>query len=173
MALEDLIARLEREAQSRVDAVLEKARAEAAAVDRQAAQDTSRERAAVLAERRARRRAQLDRELGLLRVKLRAAELAARQRVLECIFERARALSRASAVPSQLSAARAYLPGRLRARCAPDLADAVRAAGIEVAGEAQGLVLDDGDCTIDLSPAALLSRRRAQLFIELAKELPQ
>jgi len=177
MALADLIARLEREAQARVDGVLEKARAEAAAIDRQAALDTSREQEAVLAARRAQRRAQLDRELGALRAKLKVAELAARQRVLERILDRAQALAHLTALPGQLSAALLYLPGRVRARCAPHLTQALRTAGIEVAGtpgpaSAGELVLDDGACTIDLSAAALLERQRAQIFIELAKELP-
>lgn len=185
MALSDLIARLERDAQARLDDVARRTREEIEQIEAQAGRASAQRRDAELAARRTRRQAALDRELAAARAKARGEVLRARQTLIDRIFERARALlpTRATApevreaIAGRVSRSLSYLGGAARGRCSAELTGALTRPGVAWEADAKvpaGALLEalDGSVTIDLTLERALESGRAELAIGLAKELP-
>lgn len=183
MALADLIARLEREADARVSALEATAAAEAAALEAEAARTLAARRAHELTERRKARRARLDAELAQARREVRGAVLTAQHAVLAQVFARARGLLPAlgrspdylAAVPAHFEEARRFVEGlEVVAHCTPEvaarLAGARGALQLEVEALASpGVVLraTDGSVVVDNTLAARLAQFEARLAVEL------
>lgn len=192
MALDDLIARLEADADARVQAIRQRADGEVRALDAEAARAAAEVTRANLARRRAALQAELRRELALARQKARAQELEARRALFQ------RVLSRAEALVAEVGASPAYLavlPGhctealsylealRPIVRCAPALVPVLEpaVAGREdvqlVPDEAlgPGLVAEaaDGSVLVDNTLLARVRRREARLAVELLEALPR
>lgn len=179
MTAEALIGRLTADARSRIAALRADADAEIDAMarsrDRAAADDQARR----LAERRAARQAAFAVERSRARLQAMARTLAAEHAFVDRVFAQAERLAtaesgrHADAAVARLHAALSHLgnaPATLRS--APALADALRAAGgaradLRVVTDPAldgGFVLatEDGRCTIDCTPSALLAALRPQ-----------
>jgi len=189
MALQDLIARLEADADARVQAI--RARAD----DAVRALEASEARAAAeiveqhLAARRATRQAALARELAQARHRARAEALTARRGLLQRVLKRAEALipevaatqAYRAALPGHLDEALSYLEGlRPLVKCPPSSAPLLepRLAGrddvtlLVEASVGAGLVAEaaDGSVVVDNTLRARLRRREAHLAVELVRE---
>ncbi|MDP1825451.1 MAG: V-type ATP synthase subunit E [Archangium sp.] len=185
MALEDLIARLERDADVRSSQLELDAEAEATALRGEAARVAQQRRDRELGSRRTRRRAQLDAALAEARRQTRGARLAAQHALLQRIFARARALvpelARSEAYLSQVAVhcaeARRYLEGvRVVVRCQPALVERLREPGLTLLEDAAlppGVVVaaEDGSVFIDNTLPARLERLEAKLAVELLAEV--
>jgi len=189
VALADLIARLERDAQGQVEAITQRADAEVRAIEAAAAQTLADAATRHLAERRSVLRATLQRELSQARRRARADELQARRALVARVLDRARALAAdAAAAPpfrdamaDQLDAVLSYLEGLdVRVRCAADTAallqEAAARRGVRIEIDpaiGPGFVAEavDGSVTIDHTLAARLAGLEGQLAIELMEEV--
>lgn len=190
MALEDLIARLEHEAQSRVQAIQREADDEVRRIGAATEQAVSEATARRLERGHAGRRIDQQRALAEARRQARARELGARRAQLVRVFARARALvsevaespAYATAIPTHLVEALSFLervPARVR--CHPahiPLLTAVMTAHAEatlVADDsvAAGLVAEavDGSVVVDNTLAARLARIERRAAIELSRRL--
>jgi len=189
VGLQELVARLERDADARVAAIDAEARVAIEAVERAAASAASERKAEALEGKRAARREGLQRELSLARRRASAAVLAARQAVVDRAMTRAAALlERAhedaayrAAASERLVRALAFVPEEgATVRCRADLAGTLRAA---LAGRADVGVLEDaatppgfvvvakdGSTTIDETLPARLARARDAAAMEIAEE---
>jgi vacuolar-type H+-ATPase subunit E/Vma4 len=190
MALSDLIARLEQEAESQVQAIQQQAEAEVLALE------AANERAIAAATARhfesqhVLRHVVQQRELALARRQARGRELEARHAQLARILSRAHELvpeiaasnAYRDALSAHLAEALSYVEGlRSRVRCAATFAPIVErvVAGHEgaelVIDESVGpgaiVDADDGAVVVDNTLAARLSRLEAHLAIELLKEI--
>jgi vacuolar-type H+-ATPase subunit E/Vma4 len=189
MALPDLIARLEQEAQSRAEAIQRDADAEVRAIEADAEQTVQEITARHLEHRRAERHIGLERERATARRQARAGELEALHTQIRRVLTRARALipeAAASApylaaVPLHLEQALLFVEGlHPRARC--QAAFAALVTPIVTRYNAQ-LVLDenvgpgvvveaeDGTVVVDNTLAARLTRAESRLTIDLARRL--
>jgi len=190
MALEDLIARLDRDGARRVAELREKAGAEAAALLAQAAVASGEHRDGELGKRRAARRAVLDAELAEARQRARADRLLAQRARLAQIFARARALlpdfcaspAYAAALPGHLREALRYVEGLpIEVACAKAFAPLLRplvearpgATLREDDGLAPGVRVSalDGSVFIDATLPARLTQLEPTLEVELASAL--
>jgi len=190
MGIDDLIARLERDADARVAAIDARARAEVQTI-RDAAKEASvlaSHRA--LAARRTARRARLAEEIAVAKRQARAVRLVAEHSLLEQVMARAAALlDGADRDAVYLSSLRERIAGALRymegaavaVRCRPALVPAVRAAlegrrdvtVLPVATMAAGFtaVARDGTVEVDDTLPARLARMRPRLLIRLFAEV--
>ncbi|MFZ5439951.1 MAG: V-type ATP synthase subunit E [Myxococcota bacterium] len=192
MALGDLIARLERDAERRVAELKAKADAEVAALEAEAARVRDARRGEELTSRRAARRLRFEQALADARQRARADRLRAEHALLARVFERARVelatVARtpayAAALEGHLAEALEYLQGqRVVVRCAPEfaarLAPALDARGdaalVEDAALGPGVVVTaaDDSVVIDQTLAARLARLEPQLGVELLSALQQ
>ncbi len=185
MALAELIARLERDAQARIDATLGGARAEVDRLTAEADRVLELKRDEELAARRRRRRARLEAELAAARSRAQAAELRARHAVLGRVFDRARQLLPTlesdprflEQLGAMIQQAAGYLGPDARARCRPSLRAALEGGPVPVviddAAPPGAWVEAEGGPRIDLTLLGLLERRRPRLAIELVGELPR
>lgn len=190
MALSDLIARLERDAEARVQALREKAAAEVAALEAEAARASQVQREHELSSRRAVRRARFEQELADARQRARADRVRAEHTLLSRIFTRARALvpevgrgpDFAAALRRHLAEALHYVEGvRVVVRCAPEVAPVLvpvltqrgDAALVEDATLGPGLVVTaaDDSVVVDQTLAARLARLEPRLGVELLNTL--
>lgn len=186
MALAELIGRLERDAQSRADALAKQARDEIARLESEADRAAGQLRSGELAVRRERRRARLERELAEARAQSRAEVLRARERLIDRVFHRAGELLPSLRedrrvrrwLEASLEAAGGYLDGGL-IRVAPELTEGLSSpTGLELIADASvplgaRLASKDGHLTIELTLERALERARPALSIALAKELPR
>jgi vacuolar-type H+-ATPase subunit E/Vma4 len=190
MALTDLIARLEQDAASQVQAIEQQAELDVRAIEAATDEALAEARARHLGQQRAERQVVWQRELASARRQARARELEARHVVLARILDRARArlpemaastLYR-SALPSHLDEALSYLEGLgPRVRCASAFAPLF--APIVDRHEGARLVVDDsvgpgpiaeaedGSVIVDNTLDARLARIEDRLAIDLLKEL--
>ena len=189
MALPDLIARLERDAQELVEAIAQRADAEVRAIETATTQTLVEAASRTRAERRAALQTTLQRELRQARRQARAQELDARRALIARVLERARALAadaaraprHREAAASQFDDVVSYLEGLdVRVRCAPDaiplLQEAASRRGIRLeidTAVGPGFVAEavDGSVAIDHSVAARLARLESQLAIDLMAEV--
>jgi len=190
MALVDLIARLEEDASSQVEAIRRQAEDDVRAIEATAEQAISDERAAHIGRRRAERQAAFRQELAEARRSARARELEARHALLNRVFARARALlpdaGRSAgyqrALPSHLDEALSYLEGvacrvRCPSGCAPPLDEATasrQGASLEVDESVEpGFIVEalDGSVVIDNTLTARLARLEGRLSVELTREV--
>jgi vacuolar-type H+-ATPase subunit E/Vma4 len=189
MALSDLIARLEQEAQSRVEAIERDADAEVRAIEVEAEQRVEEITARELAHGRAERHVGLDRERAFARRQARARELEALHHQIRRILNRARALvpevaasaRYATAVAAHLEQALLFVEGlhprvRCHAACAAVLAPIVTRCGAhleidESVGPGVLVESGDGSVLVDNTLAARLARGESRLTIELARTL--
>lgn len=190
MALADLIARLERDAEARLTELTAKTDAEATRLlaDAARARETHRDRE--LALRRAARRARHQREQAEARQHARADRLRAQHALLERIFARARLLlpelaaspAWRAALPRHLAHALRYLEGqRVVVKCAPAVVELVRAhlghrddvVVLEEPTLALGCqaMTPDESVLIDDTLGARLARAEARLAVELIAEV--
>jgi vacuolar-type H+-ATPase subunit E/Vma4 len=185
MALDDLVARLEQDADAQVDAIAREANAEIAAIDAATTQALSARTKQSLDAGRTARQAAFERALADARRAARARELAATHAVIDRVFARALALlPEMSATepwsrswPALVREALSYIAAPCRVRCAPHIAAAIRdsvAPGspvtiVEDASIGPGLVVEaaDGSVTVDATLAGRLAQRRAHLAIGL------
>lgn len=190
MALSDLITRLEREAQTQVDAIAQDAATQVAEIEaaalRAAADITNRH----LEHERVRRATRHQRELVRARREGRARELEAHHAQLARILERARGLvvevsetaAYRDALKGHVEEALSYLQGlRPRVRCRAAFAPLIHpiVAGCDGAelvideGVGPGVVAEaaNGSVVIDNTLAARFARIEGQLAIELARRL--
>jgi vacuolar-type H+-ATPase subunit E/Vma4 len=190
LGIDELVDRLERDADARVASIEARAQAEVQAIEAAAEQVSAQARDAALARRRTERRARLDREITEARKAARADRLRAQHAALD------RALSRAAAWLDAIDRDEAYLaalPERLeealrfvgeraaRVRCRPPLGPRLRDAVAgrpevtveEVPAMAAGfsVVTRDGSMEVDDTLPARLARLRPRLLIELLAEV--
>lgn len=189
MAINDLIARLEHDADTQVEAIARAADAEVVSIGAAAERALAARAERSLASERAIRRARFARELADRRRAARAIELAATHAAIERVFARALALlpavSRSAAWtvvwPALMRDALSYFGGAAcRVRCAPDMAGSIRpalgaGAAVEVVEDPDvgpGAIMDalDGSVTVDATLAALLRQRGPRLSIGLLRE---
>jgi vacuolar-type H+-ATPase subunit E/Vma4 len=190
MALADLIARLEQDTESQVQAIQQQADVDVVAIDAATEQAVADAMTRFLERRRAERQVVLQRELSVARRQAHTRELEARHALLGRIRERARALVPEvatspvylGALPSQLEEALSYLEGlRPRVRCqaifAPVLQPLVdRTEGADLVIDesvAPGVVAEaaDGSVIVDDTLAARLAQIEERLAIELLAEV--
>jgi vacuolar-type H+-ATPase subunit E/Vma4 len=189
MGLEELVARLEQDADTRVAEIEARSRREVDAIEAESARAASRRQTDVLAEQRAERRARLGRELAEARRRTRAEALRARGTVVDRVMARAAQLLDAaprdpayvSAVAGRLRLALGYFGDGVVVRCRPELAPAVTEALAAVAGAvmteepamAAGVTLSarDGSMDIDDTLPTRLAAMRDELAIEVLREL--
>ncbi len=185
MALEELIARLERDAQARVAAIEAQAGVEVEALTSEAGRRREEGVAAELAARRALLAARLDGELAQARRRSRSERLVAEHAAIDRVLARARELvdevgrtpEYAAAVARHATLALRYVEGLApTVRVRPELAPALR-------GVAEKLELDpalgvgvvvaaaDGSVIVDETLGARLNRFSARLAMELKREL--
>ena len=189
MALPDLLQRLEEEAEARIAALLEAARADAARIaaesavrlaDRHAAEMTSREaalraeaaRAAASARRDADGRLLVARNQTLQRILGRMEQLLVERRGSEAVL---------SCLAADLDAALTYLDGAASVRCQPELVPWLEArlsarAGVAVqpdptVGTGAVLRAADGSVEIDATVEQRLARLRPELTVAAARML--
>ena len=182
MGLAELVTRLERDADARVDGIEARAREELAAIEKAQERASSDSLAAELATRRAARLAATERELSLARRSADRAVLRARREALDRVLARAsELLEGANADPAY----RATLGARVRAalgfvgsdavvRCRADLAGALRDLGVAVREDpaiGAGFVVEAGAVRVDETLAARLERMRDAIVMELAAEI--
>jgi vacuolar-type H+-ATPase subunit E/Vma4 len=197
MGLEELVARLEHDADARVADILARADAEVVALAAEAVEAASRHRDGTLAARRAARREELDREAAVARRGLREARLIAENALLERAFARTVELFeevertpevRGALVRATENALR-YFDGPAVVRARPSIAEALRAAtlarervasvtieadpsvpvGVIVTG-VSGLAEEAGAVVVDETLVARLDRLRPRLAIALLRE---
>lgn len=189
MALPDLIAKLERDAQGQVEAIAQRAEAEVRAIEAAARQELAEAAARIHAERQTVVQATFNRELSQARRRARADELDAQRALVARVLHRARALSvDASASPGYREAVAAHLEDALsylegvdvRLRCSAAMEPllrpfaARRGVPIEIdPSVGPGFVAEarDGSVTIDNTLAARLARLDAQLAVHLLAEV--
>jgi vacuolar-type H+-ATPase subunit E/Vma4 len=189
MALSDLIARLEQEAQGRAEKIQRDADAEVRAIEADAEQTVQEITARQLERGRAQRHVGRERERALARRQARARELEALHTQINRILTRARALvpevaasaSYVAAVPSHLEQALVFVEGlhprvRCRAEHAPALAPIAARCGAELVIDESvepGVLVEagDGSVRVDNTLPALLARGERRLAIELARQL--
>lgn len=190
MALPDLIARLDQDARSQVEAINARAEADVAGIAAAAARAVADTAAAASSHRRAEREAVSQRELAAARREARAAELVARRALLERILVRARDLLPAAArspryretLPSHVKQALAYVEGLpVEVRCPAELEPVVasviegRADVALVTDESAGpgvvVRATNGSVAIDNTLAARLARLESRLSVELMAEV--
>ena len=187
MALPDLIARLERDAQARGDELARQASAEAGALRAEAERLLVQRREQELTRRRSERRLRHEAELAEARRASRGTRLAAQHALLERIFARARSLLPEVAcsaeyfalLPGHYAEARRYVEGlKVTVRCHPSSAlwlhgtdgdatfveDVQAAPGVYVSAE-------DGSVFIDNTLPARMQRLEAKLAVELLAEV--
>lgn len=189
MALADLIARLEHDADVTVRTLAEEADTEARAIDEAARQERDRRTTRIVSERREARQAALRQQLSDARRALRGQELEAREALVARVLARARALVDEStdtdayrdSLRASCTEALSYLEGvPCRVRCRPaDVPiiahprgrDDVTVEGDETTGP--GLVVEalDGSVTIDQTLDARLTRMAGHLAMELLAEV--
>jgi vacuolar-type H+-ATPase subunit E/Vma4 len=184
MALADLIARLERDAEARAVEQEAAAEAEAGALRAEAERFAAQRRARELSTRRLARRARFEGVLADARRKAQAERLAAQHALLTRVFERANALLPEVArtdgylaqLPAYFAEARRYLEGqRAVVRCHPSLTARLRPCAdaevsfVEDASLSPGLVVSAADDSvfIDNTLTARLRRLEARLSVEL------
>ena len=191
MALSDLIARLEQEAQVQVQAIQSEADVEVRAIETATERTIAELTARHLEHERDERRVAYQRELAQARREARARELATRHAQLARILERARALvpetgasqAYAEALTAHIDEALSFLDGlRPRLRCQSGFAPIVRAVIARHDGDGE-LVIDelvgpgvvaeagDGSVVVDATLATRLGRAEALLMIELLRQL--
>jgi vacuolar-type H+-ATPase subunit E/Vma4 len=190
MALADLISRLEREAQDRVQAIQDKADAEVRAIEESTEKAVAEIMAHQFERERAERHLGRQRELAVAWRQARTRELEAQRLQIARVLNRARTFlaaiatspAYAAAVPTHLDEALSFLHGlQPRVRC-----QAVFAAVLQAAvnrHEGSQLVIDestgpgfvaeasDGSVVVDNTLAARLARAETRLTIELARKL--
>ncbi|HXF96362.1 MAG TPA: V-type ATP synthase subunit E [Gemmatimonadales bacterium] len=192
MALEHLLAALEREAAEQAQALIAAAQAECARITAASEERAAEYRRRALAPREAELRAEAERALAAARREARRAELDARARLLDRIFAGARELFPVTiageayrrALPGFLAEALACVgPGPARVRCHPALTEAIRhALGNAGRGEVtvepdpavgSGFVLTtaDGRVTVDHTLESRLARARPRLALEALRAL--
>lgn len=190
MSLADLIARLEQDADTKVEAITRQADADVLAIQSSAAQAAAESTTRHLAQRRAERHAAYARELAHARRLARMRELEAQHALLSRILDRARVqMPKAAALPQyvavlprHLEEALSYLEGlAAQVRCGPSAAAVLRPAvsahpSIDlVVDEAigPGLVAEaaDGSVLVDNTLAARLARLETRLAVELLTEV--
>ena len=192
MALQDLLASLERDATAEADALLEAARARAASIAADAAARTAQRRRETLEVKERELVAAAELAAAQARRTARARTLQARERAIERVFaavtaglpDAAGSPAFLAALPARFAQARACVgetPGVVRS--APALVRALRklAAGTEdlkvVADKAvaTGFVLSAGDGSLDVDETltARLARRRPQLAVDIAHALDE
>jgi vacuolar-type H+-ATPase subunit E/Vma4 len=187
MSLDRLLETLERDARAEAERVLAAAGAEAEAIRGAAATVVARRRAEALSARERALRADAAVQLAQVRRRARGAVLDARHQLLERIRAAAReriaaAEGEAGSLGVRLQAALACHGDRpVEVRCAPALADAVRAgvgdrAGAAVAPDAAAsdpLVVRaaDGAMEVDAGLGSLFERHWPGLAVELVREL--
>lgn len=186
MALADLIARLEHDADARIAELTAKAEAEARSILAEASRVKETLRTTELGQRRAARQARLERELAEARARARAQVLEARHAVLARIFEQARARLPAlgaseawsAVLPQHLEQALRYVEGqRVIVKCAPPFTPIVRQ---HLAGRDTVIVVEDPQTpagfivtsadegvVIDQTLSARLTRSEQRLAVEL------
>jgi vacuolar-type H+-ATPase subunit E/Vma4 len=191
VGIDELVSRLEHDADARIAELQARARAEVTAIADTADQASARARAGTLAGLRAQRRTRLEREVVGARQAARAAQLRAEHAFLDRVMTRAGELletmerdeAYVSSLPGRLVEALAFVdPRGARVRCRPSLAAAVRLAVAardvtveEVAGMAVGFTVVAGDGSVEVSDTlpARLERLRPRLLIELLAEADQ
>ncbi len=187
MGLEELVARLERDADARVASIEEACRSEVAAIESDRECAASLRTTGELAKRRSERRVRLDREASAARREARRAVLEAQRAVVERVLERAAKLLEdahrdevyRSTLASRLASALAYVRGRATIRCRPELVDPLRGALagnedvsiLEDAAVRDGFRVESGAMEIDETLAARLRAMRDTLAIDLLKEI--
>jgi vacuolar-type H+-ATPase subunit E/Vma4 len=182
MGLEELVRRLERDADARVAAVEAKAREAIAAIEAEAARDAEAREAEELAKKRAARTLRAERDLSVARLRANAEVLAARQAMFDRVIARARELlDRAcsdeayrATVPEQIRAALEFTHAAAVVRCRPELAELARAIADVVSEDPAmpaGFVVEAGSLVIDETLVAKLARMRDALVMELAREM--
>jgi vacuolar-type H+-ATPase subunit E/Vma4 len=189
MALSDLLRRLEEEADARVAALLDAARAEAAGIAADAAARLSERYATARASREAALRAAAARASISARREATARVLAARDETLQRILSRMEQLLEArrgseavlARAGADLEAAVCYLDGPIRVRCRPELVTWVRdrlGAGARDAvqpdpevGTGAVLRAADGSVEIDATMEQRLVRLRPELTVAAARML--
>jgi vacuolar-type H+-ATPase subunit E/Vma4 len=187
MALPDLIARLERDAETRGDELDRQANAEAEALRAEASRLLVQRREQELTRRRTERRVRHEAALAEARRGARGARLTAQHALLERIFARARALLPEVAssaeyfalLPAHYAEARRYVEGvKLTVRCHPSSAIWLHgtdadATFVEDAQAAPGVYVSaaDGSVFIDNTLPARMQRLEAKLAVELLAEV--
>ena len=189
MGLDELIGRLERDADARVAAEEARARAEVQAVTAAADQVSTHARDEALARRRAQRRARFGREVAATTQVARADGLRAEYALFDRVMGRTAALldgmerddEYLSTLPARLTEALRFVDERAaRVRCRPALAAAVRAA---IAGRGDltveevpmmavgfSVVARDGSVEVEDTLSARLEQLRPRLLIDLLAE---
>jgi vacuolar-type H+-ATPase subunit E/Vma4 len=190
MALVDLIARLEQDASSQVEALRRRAEDDVRAIEAAAERALAEARAAHVGRRRAERQGDFRQQLAEARRVARRRELEARHALMARVIDRARAMlpEAARSEPYRLSLAAhldealSYLEGlpcrvRCPASCEPVLRPLVaRHEGVSLEVDdtvGPGLVAEalDGSVVVDNTLAARLARRQAQLAVDLLREV--
>ena len=167
MGLDELMQRLERDTDARVEAIRVRARAEIEAIEQQEGRMRARAERTALDAKRAERRTRLDIELAGARRTAAADVLRAEHAFVDRVLARARAMFDAAAqdpgsVPvfrRQVEEAKRFVEGReADVRCAPEVV---------------GVVIEarDHSMTIDDTLEARLARMRDVLAIELVAEV--
>lgn len=190
MALADLIARLEQDAASQVEALRRKADDDVRAVEAASELAIAEARAAHVGRRRAERQATLRQELAEANRTARSRELEARHALLARVMDRARALMPEAArseeyrlaLPAHLAEALSYLEGvPCRVRCPSSSEPALRALAMRHDGVSlevddsvgPGFVAEalDGSVVIDNTLTARLARIQGLLAVDLLREV--
>jgi len=189
VALPDLIARLEHDAQAQVETIVQRADAEVRAIEAATAGTLAEAAARARTERRTALRATLQRDVSQARRQARTDVLEARRTLVARVLQRARSLAAdgASAPRHQETGARqledvmSYLEGLdVRVRCSADWASVLqevasrRGIRLEIdTAVGPGFVAEaiDGSVTIDHTFAARLDRHEGQLAIDLMAEV--
>jgi vacuolar-type H+-ATPase subunit E/Vma4 len=188
MALDQLLAALERDAQGTAGTVLAGARTDADALRAEAEARITRRREALVAGRKSELDAATREAVARARRTTTEATLAARQRFLDRVFAAARDhLARAvdddqfrAQLPGYLSDARAFIgDGPCSVRCRPELAALIRShLGPDdrwtiqedpAAGTGVRLIAGDGSVEIDNTLEARLARLRPRLSLEIMR----
>ncbi len=189
MGLEDLIGRLERDAEARLAELRVKTDGEVTRLLAEARAEEGSQQRRELTKRREERRAQLERELVDARQRARAAILEAEHQLLEQIFSKARKVMAEAALPAwyellsaELERALRYFEGqRVVARCTDDVFEVVKRRflnrpGLELRVErlpSSGCVLStlDDSVRVDLTFDTRLARIAPRLAVELLAEV--
>ncbi len=185
MGLEELVARLERDADARVAAIEAKAREEIDAFESERARAASARESEALAKKRDARTRASERELAKARRRASSDVLRARHEVFDRAIARAPELLASANVDAvyratlaaRLEDALAHVTGDAVVRCRAELADAARAALGERAevrvddAVASGFVLETANVVIDETLASRLARMRDALVMALAAEM--
>jgi vacuolar-type H+-ATPase subunit E/Vma4 len=190
VALEHLLAALERDAEATAEAELSAARAEAVRIEAESAARVEQRRASFVAKRERELRAAGATAAAEVRRRTRRAILEARQRLLDRVFTAAEHRLRAAVddpafverLGEYLAEARTYLgDGPVIARCRPELAARVRrlaakAKSVTVvtdpaAGTGIRLSAADGAVEVDNTLDARLARLRPRLALEVLQRL--